>query len=588
MQRDDGIEIAATITLPHEDAAFLPFNYLPAALTEVMGGGAGQNRIVLVLPEAEDLSRIDHAVIPADVLADPAATARFIRDLGLPPAADPDQQRIFLGPPTQRPASGGLSGLVAPVEPDPGQDFDRAVLVIDAGIAFWHPRFRGRTGPRFREVRFLDFDAEDGTLLTALDRAEIARLCQRADGEGQAAVVAELAARFPGSFHGEGGTIDLVGLWHGTAVADLAAGGAAGSADHVALFGLELPMALVHDSDGDSLTAMLALALGLAARMAAGMPGVPLTVVLPYGFTGGPQDGLHPAARVIDRILSHPANSAIQVVLPAGNHLQDRAHATLGAEGRPTSVEWWLPPDDHSVNTVEAVMARDPGRPGMSLGLQAPDGAEATLCLDQPGQVLILVRNGAPLGAALRLPDAGPWARLRLALARTAVEDDALRPTPHGRWRLSAPPCRPLDLWLLRDDRDTVADRARPRRPSWFSDAAYRAVDAQGAALQVDDAGSAVRRAGTLSVLATATMPQVSLASAQQRLGSGVQPAWYSGRSMAGAAPGTAVVVDDGWISAGPLVAANGGARRMRMSGTSAAAGLLARALALGTPMPDL
>lgn len=568
------ITLTDAVELTEARAAALPWNYLAPAFGDLIRREGGPTRIVMVLPDGDRPAR--YAAISADILRDPGATAGFIAALG-----GGQTQGYFMGPVT-----GGLradAGMEvfqitgAPWAEATARVFDHAVVIIDAGIAFWNQRFRGLGGPRFRGVRYLDFDLPDQGQAGGLNEAGVEQVCSLADASGSAAVMARLAADYPASVFGAAANPDPQGFWHGTAVADLAAGAVPGEADHVALFGLELPRAVVADYSGETLTAMLAMILPAAIQMTAGFAAVPLTVVLPLGFPAGPQDGTHPAAVAIANALQMSGRTNVRVVVPAGNQLQDRCHARLGPDTG-ASVGWDLPPDDYSTNEVEilgpagAPLRLQLGGPGQGLveaGLAVPNSYRRVLC------------GGQEIGILMRFADVGPWSRTRLALWRTASEATGVA-TPHGRWTLASDGKDVLEMWAFRDDRDPTADRARPRRPSRFWSAAYRLRDEAGAQPLTDDAGSAVLRSGTLSVLATTVSPAVVVVEAAARLG-GAAPvkAGYSGRP-AGGAPvpmPVSVLVDDGWPDRGVAVAANGSQRRMRMSGTSAAAGLQARAL---------
>ncbi len=104
-----------------------------------------------------------------------------------------------------------------------------------------------------------------------------------------------------------------------------------------------------------------------------------------------------------------------------------------------------------------------------------------------------------------------------------------------------------------------------------------------------DDQNSAALRSGTLFVLATTPNPAVACVQAEECLGRGPpEHAAYSGRPQDGPRLVVAELVDDGWPDRGTAVAANGSQRRVRMSGTSAAAGLQARKLAGLGPAPEL
>ena len=398
-------------------------------------------------------------------------------------------------------------------------------------------------------------------------------------------MVNHLGGRFPNSVFGKAANPNPEGFWHGTAVADLAAGAAPGEADNVALFGIELPRAVVADYSGEQLTNVLAALLPAAVGMTSDFVNIPVTIVLPLGFPGGPQDGSHPAAEAIRSFLQATTSSDLKIVIPAGNHLQDRCHARLDTKGSRNMVCWDLPPDDFSANELEIF-----GKAGEPLRLQvAGPGQDQVVeaSLPSPGFRLIVRKRGVTIGRLIRLSDRNGRSRARFILSQTATDASGLTSTPCGRWVLRSDGPDKLDFWLFRDDRDPMADRSHPRRPSRFFSAGYVLRDPLGAPPLGDDPESAVLRSGTLSVLATAADPRIDVVQANQRYGKGTEiQAAYSGRRQNGMDLTVSKLVDDGWPGRGAVAAANGGQRRVRMSGTSAAAGLRARTILGLDPAP--
>jgi hypothetical protein len=561
------------------NATLLPWNYVDVAMPDLFEQGSGRARIVMALPDGERPAR--YAAIDATTLKDPARTVDFIANLellGLSPE-DPNP-RCFLGPETDlKPLDArlqkGAQVFEISAEPWPltvKRDFSEVVLIIDAGIGFWNKRFRGASGPRFRGMRYLDFDSPGGGLSVIMTEPDIESFCNLADSEGNAAVMQRLGARFKASVFGQAANPNSDGLWHGTAIADLAAGAEAGTADNIALFGIELPFAVVADYSGSILTSTLPLILQAAIEMTVKFAEKPLTIVMPLGFAAGPQDGSHPAALAISAIMSATGRKNVRLILPAGNQLQDRCHAHLTGGGPHKSVHWELPPEDHSRNVIE--MFGSAGQP-VSLTLTAPGRSSgASVALRQLSFVLV-VRDGEVIGSLLRRADPGSRSRTQLALAKTAITKNR-NGAPYGRWTLSTE--TDLELWIARDDRNPVTDEGRPHRQSRFWDAGYKGRDANGALIRDDDPGSAIRRTGTLSALATALDPSVVAVEATERLGTAAaEMAGYSSRREDGMPLPARALVDDGWPARGTMAAANGGKRRMRVSGTSAAAGLHAR-----------
>ena len=590
---EDDISFEELPSLDGPNVALLPRNYAEVAGSEAIGRGNGRSRLLLALPFGKQPVR--YTVIGADTLSDPARTVDFIARIdgfSLDPK-DPGA-RFFLGPETDLapfdPGKGELLEIIGqPWTLVQRRAITEAVVIIDAGIAFWNGRFRGKSGPRFRGMRYLDFDQPNAGLINELTDAEIGKLCALADSEGNAAVMRKLGDDFPFSVFGRAANPSSDGLWHGTAIADLAVGvtpdGEPSPADEIALFGLELPRAAIADYSGHTLTQMLAMILPAAIEMTGTGPLSErrLTIVMPLAFPGGPQDGSHPAARSIADALAATGREDIRLVLPAGNHLQDRCHARLPVQGQQSRVFWDLPPEDHSDNTVE--MIGPAGQP-VVLTIAAPGQSAGTAVTLKANSAYQVIWKGQRIGLLIRGPDTPQWSHSVLSLSGTA-ERAGLVTTPMGRWTLHNAGPGPLDLWLARDDRNPVADQGRPRRPSYFWDAAYKPTAPSGALLKTDDPGSAIDRTGTLSVLATVQSPAVLAVQAMERLGLGPEvPAGYSSQPRLGRSLTETALVDDGWPGRGTLAAANGGMRRVHVSGTSAAAGLKVRELVLpGVPV---
>lgn len=596
----------------------LPYNYLPAALPSLLGMAGAQNRMLIALPDpalGQVASRA--SMISAADLADPKIAAEKVGELFGPMDAS-KASRVFLGPPTDAFVDQPLQD-VQEIGAVPWATIDNnatkaAVVIIDAGIAFWNARFQGDAGPRFREIRFMDFDTKPDDPLdygfpVVLNAAKIKLLCNMAEGRGgNRAVMAHLAALCPKSFYGLPGGQDPDALWHGTAVADLAVGWAEGdpetawppmasdqpsghpkgwkagenfTPDEIALFGIELPMAVLRDSDGDNLTAAMVLALESAVRMSAPFAG-PIYVVLPYAFPAGPQDGSHPAAQVISDLLAAYPN--VNVIVPSGNHLQDRCHAALSPPdaGTDAHVTWQIPPDDFSLNAVELFVDSNAAvSPITAIKFKPPGAASATAVVLLTHTFCWVLSNGKPLGMIFRFGDLGSRARLRVAMIGTRISASYPVSLPHGDWHISASGPDMVKLWLLRDDRERVLDQALPHRRSWFVDPLYQKADKTGAPRLDDAPGCAVLRSGTVSVIATATAATAFAVQADESYGGQTLQAWYSGRRTGN----SEALVDDGRPSFGVAASANGTHRRMRISGSSAATGLYLRRR-LGWPRP--
>jgi hypothetical protein len=588
-------------SVPDGDLEYLPYNYLPAALPAIAGDSTAQNRIVMTFPKpASNPDKVGTATvytaIDAKLLGRPDETANFLKGAQeILTGAGFIPQPWFLGPPTEMNQDQSILRSLerTPIELGNPTDFAAVVVVIDVGIAFWNRRFVDSNGPRFQAIRFLDFDpnldANGVPVPPTLDFTEIEAKCLQAAAGGDAyrEIVQDLGSRFPGSFYGSAAAEDLDGLWHGTAMADLAAGHSGDPEKRVALFGLELPTKMVQDYSGGSLTTSLLAVLEAALSMTSQITETPVTILLPYAFSGGPQDRTHPAAEVIENFLAIHARAGLNIVVSAGNHLQSRLRAQLpGApeSGAPLKLDWWEAPDDFSTNTVEAFIQNvAPMNGRASLDIKAPPNELALSSGLIEGQSRNILRQGAVIGSIQRFKNVGDTARLRLSLmpsGRRGTEVVA----PHGRWVLSTPSTQRANLWVLRDDRDPVFDREYPHRQSHFDHQMYRPTNKLGEPGRDDDPGSPVMRSGTLSPLATA--PGVDAVQADERLGNSAQrQAEYSGKPDGSQSLALHYLVDDGWIECGVPASANGSERRVRVSGTSSAAALHVRdSIGLGPP----
>jgi hypothetical protein len=543
------LKFGSPVTAPH-----LPLNYMPAVLP-ALRGQLPPSGCILLPTNADGTAFV---TVTGSVLQDPATLSEYLAQADSQPApsASSGTKRSQVASSTQR----------------------QSVVVIDYGIAFWNHRFMRTDGtPRFRSVSHLWFDeaSAGGVRIETLSTPEIAEACRSAQQPaGEISLIRLLGQRFDKGFFHQ--SPDPDGFWHGTAVSDLSGGADADDPDNSHLFGIELPTAAVADSSGDTLQAILPSALQTALTATEAVADMPLTIVLAFGYPGGPHDGTHPAARIISRFLLRAnVDRKVRLIVPAGNHLQDSCAAVLPAARADTtapSMIWRLPPGDFSGNTVLVCLAdgEDP-----EITLTAPGGASDRVILC-PGQFAPVHLDGSVVGGLHCLPVTGRPRRLRLSLAGTGWSADGPRPAPSGDWHLSVRADSDAHLWILRDDRSRIADRDRPARPSLFADPAYRELAASGAYLLTDETTGTLRRSGTTSVLTTAS-GAVSV-QADERIGNGrQQQAFYSGLRADGRPFERRVLVDDGWQGKGCDVVANGRPQRFRMSGTSAAAAIAAR-----------
>lgn len=574
------------------EGSLLPYNYLPAAFDVLSDAPNPMNRVVMVLQgkNSERRSAAEYHIVSQDTLRESHNIAGQMNNFALYLGARGINQEIayrqcFLGPPSFLPETSVEDArklVFDPLEIANAEPVTHVAVIIDIGTAFWNQAFRSDTGPRFKAMRYLDFDAGPGTPpLQALTETEIQTICGYADQPGgQDRIVAELGTRFPGSYFGVEGGAEPGTLWHGSAMADLMAGLPKEAPDTTVLMGIELPMAVLRDADGDSLTAVLATLVEGALQMTMPFAGKPLVIALPWGFCAGPQDGSHPAALAIEKVLALHTGRDVKLLVAMGNQLQDQcaAHILPSDPAEPeNAVIWQLPPDDFSNNTLEFSIAANGPVARQTVRITAPSGQTVVILLRDSKRVLIR-RDGVVIGTILRFKDTPTGPRLRLTFAPTGWMPQSTRPTPAGDWVVSFHHADEVRIWVLRDDRDPALDKALPRRPSRLADPNYRMRDEHDQYRMSDDPDCAVVRSGTASVLATAGT--AIAVQADETLGGGTgQLSWYSGTRVSRAPAEARATVDQGRHSAGVLAAANGSAQMTRVSGTSAAVALVARSL---------
>ena len=194
---------------------------------------------------------------------------------------------------------------------------------------------------------------------------------------------------------------------------------------------------------------------------------------------------------------------------------------------------------------------------------------------------LKIMSGSTVIGGIHNLPNQSNT-KLRLSLARTATKPRDTAPAPAGDWRIEVNSDSPVNLWILRDDRDETG-----RIPSVFSHPNYRERLPDGRYGSDGTNTGNIRRSGTASVYTTASVnstnpPPVSVTATElsDRKGMHQLPASYSGKQMDGTDFANRQLVDCGEPFDGQPAVHNGTSVIMeRFSGTSAAATMAASRL---------
>jgi hypothetical protein len=609
----------------------LPDNFLPMALEAIQDADHQAIYPLIGRVAAQDgdedlLKSYDGALITLPISAEILRDVKFGPSTGFELETPLGRTEIkfgsiavassYLGP-AERPFEATLR---APPDALPFSNrSDLSVLgLIDTGIAYWNPDLLRPDGSsRLESLSFIEYGPLTGRLpgptSNTLASEELNQLLKKSQGpEGDRPLRRHFAARFPASvyapFRGGPPAQPHAAFAHGTAMLDLLLRDPDDTRANgeVAVLGLELPANVLADASGAALESVAELAVDTLARKMRDLGNdakqqVAGTILLPYAFVGGPHDGDRASLQGLKRLVTQYAGLGVKlaIVVPMGNHLDDRIHARLQRVGDDHPfLEWRILPDDHSANSVDLLYYGQT----MVVELTAPDGS----CVTFDGtteRIVTLKQDGRTIGA-IRTEPKGNWMRTRISLGPTARRDEKLPTAQAGVWRLTMVQGDALNAWILRDD-VTMASRALPPfRQSFFEDDAYARVDSAPNPVTDDDAvaATAIRRQGTVSLLATAAglddhgvgIEAVGAEWSRDGQSSSWSHGVHSGRYLpTNAGHGTWPAPLMEWVDrprpldgihpmseTGGRPKATGGLRRFAVSGTSVAAAIRARKVA--------
>jgi hypothetical protein len=292
---------------------------------------------------------------------------------------------------------------------------------------------------------------------------------------------------------------------HGTHVMDVACGeDPALVSDKRPVIGVQLPVKTTADTSGGSL-ARYALdgvryILGRASK-------VPVAVNLSYALIAGPHDGSSPLERGLDQLirLRKLAGLPFEVVLPAGNNFLSRCHARFRTSTGGQVMRWRIVPEDLTPSFLELWLPKIPANAKVRIRVRTPTGdvspwiTQGGVWTWQPAtQVLCeVIYHVAPAPGISRN-------MILVAVAPTTSDNPAAETAPAGTWqvevRRDGSACA-VDAWIQRDD--TAFGYPQRGRQSRFEDDDYEQFDEAGRELEADNALSYIKRAGTISPIAT-------------------------------------------------------------------------------------
>lgn len=485
------------------------------------------------------------------------------------------------------------------------------IAVIDDGIGFLNARFRRHRGKtRIRAVwlqaaewvELGDTPAGDVVCGRVLTGADID--AHLAAGGDEAEIYAQInRALLPRTEKSP--TSQRVA--HGTHVLDLAAGAApwiGNPISAVPILAVQLPPAAIRETAGRRMEAYLVQGLrwvlAEALRQANGTNVPPLVINLSVGSLAGPGDETAFLADWFRHEIARHAritHGEVRLVIAYGNarleRLVARDELRLSA---PMLLSWRVLPDDHSSSFLELRVDK-----GMTAGLRlvlTPPKGSGLPPLDEAWPAAGSGwRLDGPIAAVTAVAEPGDQELLHLALGPTAGAG-AMPACPPGAWQLElrtteAEPVR-VTARVQRDD--TPPGYRTLGRQSWLDhpegwdwDDDLRGYLAPRS--QEDAPGCPVTRQGSCVAYAGANDPNILfVGSVRPKTGAPkeVRPAPYSAEGVRhlarpGESRGPTLVArgDDGAVLTGRAAAGVLSGTVARMSGTSMAAPMVARALAI-------
>ncbi|OIQ26816.1 MAG: hypothetical protein BM562_16375 [Alphaproteobacteria bacterium MedPE-SWcel] len=511
--------------------------------------------------------------------------------------------------------------------PDVPED-STVIGIIDDGIAFAHPAFRMSDG---KHTRFASVWQQDGACLRGADADVPFGHVYYRDDIDQRLIQAEFDED---RFYRDLPTIGEQGhspfryrALHGTHVADLAAGGGQGDAmdanpEKFPILAVNLPTALVSDTGATFMAGAMILGVQDILRRteemmrAAGRP-LPLVLNLSFGLGGIGKNGGHLIAAALEQAMEywHVTHKVpMRIILPAGNTLQSRLAARAEiSPGRPFRGTVRVAPENRGSTYLEIAVAQRGQKPALSslaVKVTAPQGA----ALYPPAMPAAPMAMDTALQLVLDAPDFGPRGLAQFGIYHGFQRDFAPETAGHPGEGVeivtvalppnmardpyrALPPCgdwtvevglapgqsqpQDIELRILRNDVPSQINPVRQR--SWFLDPKYSAFDEGGyPQTELETPGCAITRAGTLNALSGGRQ----IVTVGAAVGHRDQLSVYSSAGPGGPlAEGAGVTLhacaDETTALPGRRAAGSRGAAHVRLSGTSVAAPIVARQMAL-------
>jgi hypothetical protein len=396
---------------------------------------------------------------------------------------------------------------------------------------------------------------------------------------------------------------------HGTHVLDLAAGADPWSGEDkigaTPILAVQLPPASVRETAGRRMETYLVQ--GLRWVLAKALHGAkhtkvpPVVVNISLGSLAGPGDEHAFLADWFDYELARHSRMApgaeVRLVIAYGNARLARLVARDEIRPlKPMKLIWRVQPDDHSSSYLE-LRVDEKKTAGLRLRLAPPEGSGLPVLEVPWPEAGKGWKLSGPVAAVASVAEEGGQSLVHLALGPTAGTTGALPPAPSGAWQVEVHTTviEPVRVTARVQRDDTPPGYRTLGRQSWLDnpqgwdwDDELRGYLAPRSAL--DAPGCPVTREGSCVAYAGATDPRILfVGAALPVLGAPgkLRPTLYSSEGVRylarpGESRGPTLVAqaDDGVILDGRRAAGVLSGSVVRMSGTSMAAPLVARALA--------
>src|SRR5262245_6432086 len=605
----------------------------PETLVDLVGGPT------IVIPPAyldlpENFRNIKHvtAIVTYEFFAALGNTPKVQSALKRVTLSRPVPQEAMRAPPQQRRLIGSRRSSERRAASPGGPNV--VVGIIDDGIAFGHERFRDKC----RKSRIASIWLQDSSPQcdsfdygSEIDQDTINRGIEECTHKGGLEEDKFYHLMGVGNFTRQGHKPVMWRQPHGTHVLDLAAGPQpdVGELSPLAVMRpdwriicVHFPAATTANTSGASLAANVVDGIWYILNRSSPDDGAtyPNVVInLSYGMLAGPHDGTSHLECAIDDIASfweHATGAKVSVVIPSGNNHLSRIHACIEKHhfdrGKGyADLPWRILPDDRTPSYLEVWLPHRSTRDASPIELMivSPDGDESGWVGSSNPRVQ-LTKNSAHVvcqasyayvpatGRGLFLVIVGPTASLPVV-----VEKRSQATAPFGLWKVKLRRTNldendKVNAWIQRDD--TPFSYRTVGRQSYFDDPLYRRFDAAGREIEDDypsdkiisraeekDRDSIVKRAGSMNALATgeSTIVLGGLLGKEQRLAKytagGPIELKTGEKSPHRHGPDAVAVSDDTAVRAGTLAAGTRSGSIVAMNGTSVAAPLITRWIAV-------